>query len=140
MTAEVSWRFETNGMSLDRHRPILIAAQVAFLIIGSAFWTMAKLQEEAFSAGTYGHFALLFPAEFWAGLMMAGSAIAIIGLKKPMRPDLVVLGSLINAIQFLGLACSAILTNGEPVIGLFASVMFVPLHVWMAWEGWMKCH
>ena len=35
----------------------------------------AKLRAEAFSAETYGRFALMFPAEFWAGLMMAGAAI-----------------------------------------------------------------
>lgn len=138
MTPEMAWRFEGDGMTLDRHRPILIAAEVAFLTIGAVFWTLAKLQDEAFSVGTYGRFALVFPAEFWAGIMMAASMIAIIGLKKPVRRDMVLLGSLLNALQFLGLAYSAIMTGGEPVIGLFASVMFVPLHVWMAWEAWQR--
>ena len=121
--------------SLDRHRPMLMVFEVVLFAIGALFWIQANLQDQAFNADTFGHFALKFKAEMWAGLMMAGSAIAFIGLVKPVRRNMVAIGAAINALQYFGLAYSSIFTGGEFVIGIHLVMLFVPAHVWMTWEA-----
>lgn len=103
--------------------------------IGALFWIQANLQEEAFNDRTFGRFALMFPAEMWAGLMMAGAVATIVGLIKPIRRDMVAIGAGMQATQYIGLAYSSIATGGEFVIGLHLIMLFVPVHVWMLWEA-----
>ena len=131
----MDWVLVLRKYSLDRNRPMLMVFEVILFFIGALFWVQASLQEQAFNADTFGRFALLFPAEFWAGLMMAGSAIAYIGLVKPIRRNMVAVGGAINALQYLGLAYSSIFTGGEFVIGIHLVLLFVPAHLWMAWEA-----
>jgi hypothetical protein len=121
--------------SLDRHRPVLMVFEIMLFVIGVLFWVQAGLQAEAFNHETFGRFALMFPAELWAGAMMAGSAIAYIGLVKPIRRNMVAVGAAINAIQYSGLAYSSIFTGGEFVIGIHLIMLFVPAHIWMTWEA-----
>ena len=121
--------------SLDRHRPMLMVFEAVLFLIGALFWIQASLQPGAFNDAVFGRFALQFKAEVWAGLMMAGSTIAFIGLVKPIRRNMVAIGAAINAIQYAGLAYSSIMTGGEFVIGLHLVALFVPAHVWMTWEA-----
>ena len=101
--------------------PVLVFDLIRHVLVGAAFWIMAKVQVEAFSAQTFGQFALLFPAEFRAGAMMAGGLLTFIGVVDPPKRAAIVTGSAISAAQFTGLAYSAIMTGGEAVVGLFAS-------------------
>lgn len=107
--------------------PVLVAYLLAHTVIGAAFWIMARLQDEAFNAGTFGTFALEYPAEVWAAAMMTGSLVCLAGVAHPPRPWAVIAGSIINLFNFAGLGYSAIFTGGEPVVGLYASVMFAPM-------------
>ncbi len=115
--------------------PFLIFFLLTSTGIGALFWVQAALQDQAFSAQTFGRFALQFPAEFWAGAMMAGSLVTFGGLMHPPRRWAMLLGAAINATQFAGLAYSAIFTGGEVVVGLYAGLMFTPASVITLWAA-----
>lgn len=95
-------------------------------VIGCLFWIEASVRDAAFSVETFGRFALMFPAEFWAGLMIAGSLMTFAGLMRPPHRPAILLGSGVNLVQFCALGYSAALTGGELVVGLYALLMFAP--------------
>lgn len=132
---DIDWRLCSDRYGLARFRPVAMAFEIGLFFIGSLFWIEARLQGDAFSADIYGNFALMFSAEFWAALMMAGAAITINGLVKPMHGKRVTIGSVIQFATFAGLAYSSAFTGGEFVIAVFASVMFVTPHIWLIFEG-----
>jgi len=131
----IDWRLCADRHSLSRFRPLAMAFEFGLFFIGALFWIEARLQGEAFSAGIYGNLALMLPAEFWAATMMAAAAITINGLIKPIHRVRVAIGSCLQLANFAALACSAAFTGGEFVIAVFASVMFVTPHIWLAFEG-----
>lgn len=116
-------------------QPILCQMQVAIIMIGALFWIEARLQGEAFSAAVFGEFALRFPAEMWAGVMMGASAMCWIGLRHPVRRWMVAIGAGLQTIQYLALGYSAIATGGEMVIGLHCTGLFAPIYMVMFWEA-----
>lgn len=116
-------------------QPVLIGLEWGLMFIGIMFWLEARLSSEAFNEALYGKFALQFPAEIWAALMMGGAAMTLIGLRDPVRRGMVIVGGSIMTLQFLGLAYSSIATGGEFIVGAFCSVIFAPLHLVMVWES-----
>jgi hypothetical protein len=132
---EIDWRLSDKRHSIQRYRPVFMMFQIGLLIVGSLFWINAKTYDQGFSAEIYGTFALQFPAEMWAAIMMAGSAITWLGLIKPIRHKTIITGSLINALQFAALSYSAAFTGGEFVIAVFASIIFMTPHIWLAVEA-----
>jgi hypothetical protein len=116
-------------------QPVLSHMQIAIVIIGALFWIEARLQGEAFDANVFGAFAVQFPAEMWAGVMMGASAMCWIGLRDPVRRWMVATGAALQAIQYLALGYSAISTGGEMVIGLHCTVFFAPIYAVMFWEA-----
>lgn len=135
-TDEIDWRMVLDNNSIARYRPLLGWMQLTLFGIGSLFWVEATLGGQGFKAQLFGEFAFAFPAEFWAGLMMGASVITYIGLIKPVRYHMVIIGSLINLAQFLALSYSAFYTRGEFVVGLYASCLFAPIHLWMAFKAY----
>lgn len=129
----------TLAHSLQRHtylyQPVLFQMQVAVILIGSLFWIEARLQGDAFQASVFGEFALRFPAEMWAGVMMGASALCWIGLRHPVKRWMVAVGAGLQTIQYLALGWSAIATGGEMVIGLHCTTLFAPIYVVMFWEA-----
>lgn len=121
--------------SMDRHRPAFLAAEVALLVIGVWFWIDASHQSFAFNAAVFGEFAYHYPAKMWAGLMIALSAITINGLRRPITNWMVAFGAIAQCLHFVLLSYSAVFTGGAFVIGLFASVFFLPLHLWIFFEA-----
>jgi hypothetical protein len=117
-------------------QPVLRWISLGFLLIGSGFYLEARASDEAFSADIFGDFALMFPAEMWALAMMIGSALTYAGLVDPQRRWLIMSGGILNAVQFTGLAYSAIMTGGELVVGLHASILFAPCYLWTAYEAY----
>ena len=116
-------------------QPVLSHMQLAIFAIGAMFWAEAITSGQAFSAQVFGEFALQFHAEFWAGLMMGGSALCWIGLRHPVKWWMIAIGSGIQTLQYLGLGYSAIATGGETVIGLHCTVFFAPIYARMFWEA-----
>lgn len=116
-------------------QPILAHLQWALFIVGGLFWIQATLKDGAFSEGMYGHFALMFRAEAWAMAMMAPCAMILIGLREPVKRWMVCAGSVLQALQFSALGYSALWTGGEPIIGIFCLVLFLPLYARMAVEA-----
>lgn len=100
--------------------PFLAFDLIRHAVVGMAFWLLAQSQPEAFSAATFGAFALQFKAELWALAMMAGSIITFVGVMHPPHRWAIVLGSAINMVQFAGLCYSALFTGGEMVVGAYA--------------------
>lgn len=116
-------------------QPVLCQMQVAVILIGAMFWIEARLQGEAFQAAVFGRFALQFPAEIWAGVMMGASALCWIGLRHPVKRWMVAVGAALQTLQYIALGYSAIATGGEMVIGLHCTFLFAPIHFVMLWEA-----
>ena len=112
-------------------QPVLSYAQIAMVIVGAVFWAMAATQAAPFDAGTFGNFALEYPAEAWAMAMMGPAAIVWIGLRDPVKRWMVALGAGLQFANFCALGYSFIWTGGEPVMGLFALIFFAPLHAYI---------
>mgnify|MGYP003610986858 FL=1 len=129
----------TLARALRRHeylmQPILQQMQVAIILIGSLFWIEARMQGDAFSAAVFGKFAVTFPAEMWAGVMMGASALCWIGLRHPVKRWMVAVGAALQTLQYLALGYSAIATGGEMVIGLHCTTFFAPIYMVMLCEA-----
>jgi hypothetical protein len=116
-------------------QPVLAHIQWQLMLVGALFWIQATLRDGAFSEDMYGRFALMFQAEAWAMAMMAPCAMILIGLRQPVKRWMVFVGSVLQAIQFSALGYSALWTGGEPIIGIFCLVLFLPLYARMAVEA-----
>lgn len=121
--------------SLNRYRPAILYTQYSLFVFGVMFWLDANLGSEGFKEATWGAFAYFFPAKMWAALNMGASALAIVGLKKPIRTWMVSAGAFLHCVQFGAISYSATYTGGEMIVGLFASVYFLPLHMWLLYEA-----
>lgn len=115
--------------------PRLMHEQMAIFVVGSLFWIEARLRGEAFSSSVFGDFALNFPAEFWAFLMMASSTMVWAGLLNPVKRWMVATGSALQIVNFLALGYSALVTGGEAVIGFWCTIYFAPAFARMLWEA-----
>lgn len=109
--------------------------QVVIILIGCAFWIMAQLQAEAFNVDTFGRFALMFPAEAWAGVMSSASLMVWLGLVQPQKRWMVAAGAAVQTVQYLALGFSAIMTGGEEVIGLHCTALFAPAFMLIFWKA-----
>jgi hypothetical protein len=125
---------KTRSDVLTRYSPLLIAFNLAMLLIGSLFMADALTGSRGFSPDTWGQFAYTYPARMWAGIMICGSLMCVIGLVRPVQRWMVLVGALVQFTQFAAIAYSAIFTGGEFVVGIYASIMFMPLYFWL----WVK--
>lgn len=121
--------------SLDRHRPMFMMMQVSLFSIGVIFWIDAMTDGVGFQEETWGWLAYSIPVEVWAFTNMATSAITIIGLMKPVQRWMIVVGCVSHIVQFMILSYSATMCGGVFVLGLYASVFFLPLHLWLFIEA-----
>ncbi len=122
-----------NGLS--RYRPIFMMAQIGLFIIGALFWIDTQRGGAAFTAEVWGDLAYSIPAEFWAFANMSTSALTAIGLMKPVKNKMVSVGAGLSCLQYLVLSWSAVFDGGAAVIGMYASVFFLPLHMWILGEA-----
>lgn len=120
---------------LDRCRPCFLIADLLLFIVGSMFWAFTIMGGDAMAPDTYGTFACQFDAELWAGALMAGTAMVMNGLIRPINNWMVAAGGAILCAKFGLLTYSAIFTGGEFVIGVFAGVFFLSWHVWLTLEA-----
>ena len=128
----------TKAISLRPHyldQPRLMHEQVAIFVVGSLFWMEARLMDQSFSADIFGRFALQFPAEFWALLMMASSTLIWAGLLNPVKRWMVATGAALQILNFLGLGYSALATGGAVVVGFWCTVYFAPAFLRILWEA-----
>ena len=116
-------------------QPRLMQEQVAIFVVGSLFWIEARLVDQSFSAEIFGHFALQFPAEFWALLMMASSTLVWAGLLNPVKRWMVATGAALQIVNFLGLGYSSLATGGEVVVGFWCTIYFAPAFARILWEA-----
>lgn len=135
MAGEVSSDGWLSSSGLARYRPLLISLQAALMFIGALFWVDAMNGGAGFKESTWGWLAYSLPAKAWAFLNMATAAITVNGLIKPIRRWMVAVGAAMHCIQFFVLSYSAALCGGVFVIGLYASVIFLPIHMWMLFEA-----
>lgn len=124
---------DTRG--IDRFRPVLIAMQIGLFMIASLFWMDTQLNGDSFSPETWGEWACGFPAEMWAGAMIAASTLCVSGLMHPVTKVRIIIGAFIHVLQFFALSLSAALTGGQFVIAVFPLVLLVPMHIILAWEA-----
>lgn len=86
LTGRLSW--------LDRHRPLLSDLQLGLALIGACLWVTAMHSPAAFHPGTWGALAHAVPAECWALAIMACAAVTHVGLIRPIKRRLVLIGGL----------------------------------------------
>ncbi len=118
--------------AIGRYRPLLVASNAALLIIGALFMADAVTGAQGFNESTWGKFAYSYPAEMWASIMMAGCAMCLIGLVNPVRWWMVTFGGVVQCVNFIALAYSAIVTGGEYAVGVYASFYFAPFYLWLS--------
>ena len=128
----MSWLYN-NG--LDRYRRMLIAEHSSLFAIGVFFWIDSRSGSPNFGEDTWGSFAYSFPAEMWALISLSMSSMIIVGLVRPVKSWMVAFGSFVQCVNFLALSYSAVFTDGTVVIGLYASLYFLPKHTWMLVES-----
>lgn len=121
--------------AIDRFRPVLIAVELALLIVGCAFWVNTQTGGDSFSPEAWGEWACIVPAACWAGTMMLGGVLVVSGLMHPVTRGRIVIGCIIQIIQFAGLSISAIGSGGQFVVAVFPMILFVPMHIILAWEA-----
>lgn len=131
-TTVANWVYHN---ALDRHRPVFLVMQGLLFIIGVIFWIDAMSGGAGFKEDTWGWLAYSFPAKGWAFVNMGTAAITMIGLMRPIKNWMVAAGSLSHIVQFLVLSYSATMCGGVFVIGLYASVFFLPLYLWIFLEA-----
>lgn len=130
--ARIGWLARSG---LDRHRPLLLALQFSLFVIGVLFWLDATTSDQGFSDSTWGALAYSIPAVIWAFANMAASSMCIIGLVRPIKRWMVAAGSGFHCLQLFVLSYSAVFTGGTVVVGLYASIFFLPLHLWILLEA-----
>lgn len=131
-TATVGW-LAKNGLA--RYRPMLMLIEAGLFLIGGLFWADTMLGGAAFTEEIWGALAYSMPAAVWALLHMSASAMTLAGLIKPVRNWMVISGAAGSCLQYLVLSWSAIFDGGVAVIGLYASVIFLPMHIWLIFEA-----
>ena len=120
---------------INRYRPLFMGAETALFLIGCLFWADTVMGGNAFTAEVWGHLAFSVPAIYWAGINMGVSALTLAGLVKPVRNGMVLTGAGLSCVQYMVLSWSAVFDGGAAVIGLYASVFFLPLHMWILFEA-----
>ena len=118
--------------SISRYRPLLVASNIAMFVICALLMSDALTGAQGFNEATWGQFAYSFQAEMWAGIMMSGCGMCLIGLINPVRWWMVTIGGAVQCMNFLALAYSAIVTGGEYAIGIYASFYFAPFYLWLS--------
>lgn len=126
------------GNWLDRHRDLWLANQLFLFVIGCLFWIDSMTGAQGFAEETWGSFAYSFPAAMWAAVLMASSSMIIVGLLDPIKNWMVSFGSSIACINFALLAYSAVFTDGVVVVGFYASAYFLPLHMLLVVESYLR--
>ena len=121
--------------TIDRHRPVFLAMQWGLFLIGAVFWMDASNNYQGFNLAVFGAFAYAIPAKVWAIACMGSAAFTIMGLIKPVRRWMVCLGAGSHCLQFVLISYSAVFTGGAYVIGLYASILLLPLHLWLFFEA-----
>lgn len=121
--------------TIDRHRPVFLLMQWALLAIGAIFWVDSVTESQGFNLAVFGALAYAVPAKVWALAAMGCSALCILGLIKPVRRWMVALGAGGHCVQFVLISYSAVFTGGAYVIGLYASILLLPLHMWLFFEA-----
>lgn len=112
-----------------------MASQAALFLVGCVFWAESVLSGSAFTEDVWGALAFSVPAIFWAGINMGSSAITLVGLIKPVKNWKIVAGATISSLQYMILSWSAIFDGGAAVIGMYALIFFLPLHLWLIFEA-----
>jgi len=118
--------------SLDRYGPIYRMIEGCLFAVGILFWLDATNGQPGFSQQVWGDFAYSIPAVYWAAANMGAAAITLIGLINPVHKQKVLFGASLHIAQHAALSFSAVFTGGEYVIGVYASVLLLPLHIAMA--------
>lgn len=127
-----SWLY-CNG--LDKYRQVLIAQQISLFMIGTFFWVDSRAGNVAFSQETWGDLAYSAPAEMWALMNLTTASMITVGLLRPVKKWMVAIGSAVACAELLTLSYSAVFTGGAVVVGLYASLYFLPLHLWLFAES-----
>lgn len=132
MRAQIGW-LSINRM--NRHRPFIMAIEAGLFAIGCCFWIETMLAGSAFTADIWGDLAYSIPAQFWALANMSVSALTLAGLMKPIKNWMVALGAGLSCVQYIVLSWSAIFDGGAAVIGMYASILLLPMHIWLLFEA-----
>ena len=123
--------------AMVKHRGLWVAFLCSHVFVGCVFWAQLMFNgTSALSPDTWGNWACILPAEVWASVQIVAAMMGLVGLIDPPRWRLVAAGSILNAFQFQALALSAILSDGQTVIGVWPCAMFVPAHILLATEAW----
>lgn len=124
------------GGRLMRYRPVFMVVQVMLCIISLAFYYSTFFPQPLMRAETWGTLAYELPARWWAAYGVVAAALTWAGLRIPVRNWMVTAGAVMQCAQYVVLSWSAVFTGGEPVVGIYVYLFFLPLHLWILIETW----
>ena len=122
--------------NLKQHGDSQQVVQFAFLGIAILFWVAATLNDSGvMRAETYGEWVVQFPAEYWAGSLVAASTLYLLGViingRWHYSPVLRVIGAGWHTVTLSAFAIGAYsASNGDFV--LISSGVFAIVHAWFA--------
>jgi len=122
--------------NLKRHGDSQQVVQFAFLTIAILFWIAAVLSDgDVMRAETYGAWVVQFPAEYWAGSLVAASTLFLLGViingRWRFSPALRLIGAGWHTVTLSAFAIGAFTAaNGDFV--LISSGVFACVHAWFA--------
>lgn len=123
--------------NLKRHGDSQQVVQFAFLAIAILFWIAAVLSDgDVMRAETYGEWVVQFPAEYWAGSLVAASTLYLLGViingNWPVgSPVLRLIGAGWHTVTLSAFAIGAF-TAANGYFVMISSGVFAIVHAWFA--------
>lgn len=119
----------TRADTFDACTDFFIFYQVTFLFPSILFYYDSLTSPGAnFLPEVWGAWACQYPAVMWATIMWGGAATTIIGLTRPQKPWIVIVGAALQLSHFFALALSALLSGGQEFMAVYQGLHFVPIH------------
>lgn len=131
----VNWLVHNN---LKRFGPMWMVLECSLFVIACLFWVTITMEGSAFNPEMWGTLAYALPAEAWAALAIIATMVTIVGLVEPPQRRMVTLGAAMSCVQYLVLSISAWCFDGQPIVGLYAGFLLLPLHAVLLMQGMIR--
>lgn len=131
---ELAFRITGHAVYIDRHRPMLMQIELYLFLVGMVFYVSGITIDAAYTVETWGGILFHQPSWFWGALNAVASATCVIGLIKPPRYRIILIGAGMHLLHFSAIAISCLFYGGDFAIGLWA-LGFLGFHAKMFYEA-----
>lgn len=133
-SAELAIHLGARVWFIDRHRPLLLAIQIALFVVGVFYYVGGMADPSAFKESTWGALAYERDAMFWGSVNAISAFITALGLLVPVKNKMIAFGAILQSLQFGSIFTSCVFYSGDIGIGLYA-LMLCLLHGKITYEA-----